>query len=167
MGHPIGKRSQKKGFRRLRVRLTSFGLIFRRLGIRLGCPIFAYIFFLLRSETKRNRNCFASFSLRFAKQNFFVSLQFFRFISLHFFNFCYSYYLQEFGGRREELGWTLDNQFLTPANSHQHPPTPAKTHTALIQHLHNTHTTLTQHSHTLTQHSHNTHTKLTQHYRRL
>ena len=34
----------------------------------LGCPIFAYIFFSLRSETKRNRNRFASFLLRFAKQ---------------------------------------------------------------------------------------------------
>ena len=34
----------------------------------IGCPIFAYIFFPLRSETKRNRNRFASFSLRFAKQ---------------------------------------------------------------------------------------------------
>ena len=34
---------------------------------RIGCPIFASYFFSLRSETKRNKNRFASFSLRFAK----------------------------------------------------------------------------------------------------
>ena len=53
---------------------------------------FRFLFFSLRSETKRNRNRFASFSLRFAKlkKKFFTSfrffsLQLFRFVSLQFF----------------------------------------------------------------------------------
>ena len=42
----------------------------------VGCPIFASYFFSLRSETKRNRNRFASFSLRFAKLKKNFSLRF-------------------------------------------------------------------------------------------
>ena len=62
---------------------------------RIGCPIFASYFFSLRSETKRNKNRFASFSLRFAKlkKKFFASFLFFslqslRFVSLQFFTTC-------------------------------------------------------------------------------
>ena len=36
--------------------------------LKVGCPIFTSYFFSLRSETKQNRNRFASFSLCFAKQ---------------------------------------------------------------------------------------------------
>ena len=48
---------------------------------------FRFLFFSLRSETKRNRNRFASFSLRFAKlkKKFFAS---FRFFLLQFFTTC-------------------------------------------------------------------------------
>ena len=72
-------------------------------------PRVSHFRFLFFFASKRNRNCFASFSLRFAKlkkkifASFrFLSLQYFRFVSLHFFNFCYNYYLRENGGRREE-----------------------------------------------------------------
>ena len=43
---------------------------------RLGCPIFASYIFSLRSETKRNRNRFASFPLRFVKLTKLFSLLF-------------------------------------------------------------------------------------------
>ena len=54
----------------------------------LGCPIFASYFFLLRSETKQNRNRCASFSHNLAKliNKFFAS---FRFFSLQFFRFVW------------------------------------------------------------------------------
>ena len=62
----------------------------------VGCPIFASYFFSLQSETKRNRNRCASFSLRFAKliNKFFALFSFFspqfliRFASIFFYSLC-------------------------------------------------------------------------------